>query len=89
MTRKRVHYRGDVQGVGFRATARSIAGRHEVAGYVKNLPDGRVELVAEGEPGAVDQFLNAVADRLSGHIRDTRAETIDRADPLDGFEVRR
>ena len=89
MIRKRAHYSGNVQGVGFRATACSIAAKHEVAGYVKNLPDGRVELVAEGEPAAVDTFLQAVADRLAGHIRDAQVESVRPAAPLDGFEVRR
>ena len=89
MIRKRAHYRGDVQGVGFRATARSIASRHRVAGYVKNLPDGRVELVAEGEPAEVDAFLAAVADRLSPHIRDSHVEQVTAPAPLDGFEITR
>jgi acylphosphatase len=43
-----------------------------VAGYVKNLPTGEVELVAEGEPDQVDGFLAAVAQRMAGHIRDAR-----------------
>ena len=55
-------------GVGFRATAQGLATRHPVAGHVRNLPDGRVELLAEGEADAVDAFLAAVAERLAGYI---------------------
>jgi acylphosphatase len=55
-----VRYSGTVQGVGFRATARRMAHRYPVAGWVRNLPDGRVELWAEGSAKDVDAFLNAI-----------------------------
>ena len=51
-------YTGHVQGVGFRYTTHSIARSHNVAGYVRNLPDGRVELVAEGNRQELDAFLD-------------------------------
>jgi acylphosphatase len=63
-----VHYTGRVQGVGFRATAEHIAGRYPVTGYVRNLPDGRVELLAEGARPDVEAFLAAVRSRFAGHI---------------------
>src|SRR5471030_2081507 len=47
--RMKVFYSGRVQGVGFRYTARTVAAGFEITGYVRNLPDGRVELVAEGD----------------------------------------
>ena len=50
--RRRVVFSGRVQGVGFRFTCQSLARGFDVAGYVRNLADGRVELVAEGEPSA-------------------------------------
>ena len=65
---KHVRYSGQVQGVGFRYTAQSLAARFPVTGYVRNLPDGDVELVAEGEPGAVDEFLAAVARRMGEYV---------------------
>ena len=55
--RRRVHFSGRVQGVGFRYTCQSIARGFDVGGYVRNLPDGRVEPLAEGEPGELDNFL--------------------------------
>jgi acylphosphatase len=66
---KKVTYWGKVQGVGFRYTASEIAHHYPVAGYVKNLLDGQVELVAEGEAADVDRFLAAVAGKLAGYVR--------------------
>lgn len=65
----RVHYEGRVQGVGFRWTVRRLAKEFDVTGTVRNLPDGRVELVAQGENGEVTAFLDAVRkSELAGHI---------------------
>jgi len=56
---KRVHafLRGRVQGVWFRASTREEALRLGLAGWVRNLPDGRVEFVAEGDEAALDELL--------------------------------
>ena len=69
-----VHYSGQVQGVGFRWNACRIAGGFRVTGFVRNLPDGRVHLVAEGERGELERFLAAIADSMQGNIR--HAETV-------------
>src|SRR2546426_1082957 len=55
--RRELHYRGHVQGVGFLYTVRDIARRYEVAGFVRNLPDGRVHLIAEGTADELDALL--------------------------------
>ncbi|MFP4145123.1 MAG: acylphosphatase [Phycisphaeraceae bacterium] len=68
MTRYHVHYTGNVQGVGFRYTASRIARRYDVAGYVQNLADGGVRLVAEGEPAELDAFLEDIRDAMGRHI---------------------
>jgi acylphosphatase len=68
--RRRVHYSGRVQGVGFRAASERLARGRGVGGYVRNLPDGRVELVAEGAPAEVDALLSDVRHALKGYIRD-------------------
>ena len=73
MIRLTVHYTGRVQGVGFRATARHIAGDYDVSGYVENLSDGRVRLVAEGEKAEVEGLLATIQKRMSRNI-----EAIDR-----------
>jgi acylphosphatase len=60
-----------------------------VAGYVRNLPDGRVELVAEGEPSELDDFLIAIRREMGTYIRDVATETgSPGADPLTGFSIR-
>ena len=86
--RREVFYAGQVQGVGFRFTARSIASRFAVAGWVKNLPDGRVRLQVEGKPAELDRFLGELAAAMSGNIEDVeiRALPIQGAGP--GFEIR-
>lgn len=61
-------FHGRVQGVGFRYTTRDIASRFGVTGYVQNLPDGRVRLVAEGERAEVDRFLAAVMAEMADNI---------------------
>lgn len=86
---RRVVYHGRVQGVGFRATARSIARRYPVAGFVRNRTDGTVELQAAGEPAVLDQFLAEIASRFEGMI--SHAETEDAVADLHwtAFEIRR
>lgn len=63
-----VIYTGRVQGVGFRWSAQQVAAGFAVAGHVRNLPDGAVELVAEGEADEVTEFLAALAQRMTGYI---------------------
>ena len=69
MIRKLVIYQGHVQGVGFRMTARRVAAGFQVTGYVRNLPDGRVELVAEGSQGEVQRFLERVRATMADYVR--------------------
>jgi acylphosphatase len=47
---------GEVQGVGYRFFAQRAAARHQVRGHVRNCADGSVEVIAEGSPGAVEEF---------------------------------
>ena len=74
---RRVIYRGRVQGVGFRYTANHIAQRYAVTGYVKNLRDGSVELVAEGAATEIQRMLAEIAAEMAGNIdtADVRVET--------------
>lgn len=66
-------YRGNVQGVGFRATARDVARRWPVTGWVRNEPDGTVSLEVQGEPQAVDGMLGALRRAMSVNIRQEQA----------------
>jgi acylphosphatase len=65
---RRIFFQGRVQGVGFRYTAASVAESFEITGYVRNLPDGRVELVAEGDPAEVERYQAALESAMRGHI---------------------
>jgi|CXWL01.1.fsa_nt_gi serine/threonine-protein kinase RsbW len=66
--RRTIHFSGKVQGVGFRFNAESVASRYTVTGYVRNLHDGRVELVAEGDETELDRFQKAIEQSMNGHI---------------------
>ncbi len=72
MIRYTVHFSGRVQGVGFRYATVGVAAVHPVAGYVRNLPDGRVQMVAEGEAEAIDRLVTAVQERMTGNVDDTQ-----------------
>jgi acylphosphatase len=88
--RREIHYRGRVQGVGFRYTTREIAERFDIGGFVENLPDGEVHLVAEGEPSELDRFLAAVARRLDRYIVDVAEQKRSPSGEFDGlFTIRR
>jgi acylphosphatase len=87
VVRRVVHYSGHVQGVGFRYTARRIAQNHEVTGYVRNLPDGRVELVAEGTRSHVDGFLDHVQSAMHSYISETITDDLDPSGGLEGFSI--
>jgi len=84
-----VRYSGNVQGVGFRATAVMIARDHPVVGYVKNLPDGRVELLAEGTPDAVEKFLQAIREHWKDDISKEEAEDRKPTGTYKKFEIAR
>jgi acylphosphatase len=84
---KHVRYAGRVQGVGFRYTAQRLAEAYSVSGFVRNLRDGDVELVAEGSADQVAAFLDSVARQMARNIERT---TVDDATPsgFHGFRIR-
>jgi acylphosphatase len=83
-----VRFFGRVQGVGFRYTACRTAGGFAVTGTVRNLSDGSVECVVEGEPAEIDAFLAELAERMSGYIDRTTRQTSPASGRFDGFGVR-
>jgi acylphosphatase len=90
MNRSRLHvfYSGNVQGVGFRYTVKTLAGGFELTGTVRNLPDGRVELLAEGSRDELGAFQQAIRESELGHF--IRREDVTWAEPaggLRGFEI--
>ena len=83
-----VFFTGRVQGVGFRYTALQVAREFEVAGFVCNLPDGRVQLEAEGRTEEVAAFVAALEERMHGYIRTTERSARQRAPQFSGFAIK-
>ena len=88
MIARKVFYEGRVQGVGFRYTTRNIAKGYDVTGWVRNLPDGRVELQATGEEEEVRAFLDAIAEsELNSYIRKVDEHPLPDFTQVRGFEI--
>lgn len=83
-----VHFDGDVQGVGFRYAACRVAESYEVTGYVRNLPDGRVECLAEGTPEEIDAFLRELTRHMGHYIRRTTQQSQPYSGAYKSFTVR-
>lgn len=86
--RRRVVFRGRVQGVGFRYTTASIARRFPVVGYVMNLPDGSVELAVEAERKTIDQFLHDIRTEFGRNIDEVDASDLGTGEEFNRFEIR-
>ena len=65
-----------------------IARQFDVSGYVQNLDDGRVRLVAEGEADEIERVLSAIEDRMAGYIREVRSETSPASGEFTSFSIR-
>jgi acylphosphatase len=86
--RAEVIYRGNVQGVGFRYTARALALDFAVTGFVKNITDGSVQVVAQGETPEVERFLAAIDARMGDLVRTREVRWLHPAGDLKGFAIR-
>ncbi len=86
--RRQVFYSGHVQGVGFRYTTRRIASRFDVVGFVRNLPDRRVQVVVEGREAEISSFLQEIATTFAGNVTDVEVQDDSSGDELTGFEIR-
>ncbi len=84
-----VFFEGNVQGVGFRWSVKQIAKGFDVTGFVRNLPDGRVELQASGADDEVRAFFTAIAEsELRAHIRKTDEQPLAQSPAFSGFSIR-
>ena len=91
MLAKRVIFEGRVQGVGFRYTVKDLSRGFEVCGWVKNLPDGRVELQVMGETDEVESFIKEIAEEsaVAHHIDKLAAVKIPLLENCRGFRIER
>lgn len=88
MNRRTCHFSGRVQGVGFRYTTESIARNFHVQGYVRNLSDGRVELVMEGADDQLAGLLDAIKQRMEGFIKNVNVQNSPATGEFEEFSVR-
>lgn len=89
MPRHRIIYIGKVQGVGFRATAASIAARFEVTGWVRNEPDRSVLLEVQGDDAEVAAFRDALRTRMTPNIKGETHAPAGEVQGEVGFEIQR
>ncbi len=84
---RRIIFSGRVQGVGFRFTALNIATRYKLTGYVRNLPSGSVEMVAQGPEGIIDSCNQDIQESFSGYIRETDIQPRTHDPKLTDFKI--
>lgn len=89
MTARHAYFSGRVQGVGFRYSAKQIASGFDVTGWVKNLPDGRVELFVQAfDTDEVEAFLEDIQQSsLGSHIREREVSVVAAQGGLRGFNI--
>jgi acylphosphatase len=88
MERREIRYHGRVQGVGFRATAKSVAMKHGLTGWVKNEPDGTVLMQLQGDPDAINGCLKDLAQTMTGNIKSAEEREAPIATSEPAFEIR-
>jgi acylphosphatase len=86
--RRTLHYAGHVQGVGFRYSTVSVAQGFAVTGFVQNLPDGRVLVVAEGAKPELTAFAQALGERMERYIQHVTSDTTAPTGEFHRFEIR-
>ena len=87
MVRAHIHFCGTVQGVGFRYTTVSFVQQFSLTGWVKNLSDGRVEVVVEGPRESIEALLLRLNGQFGSFIRDQHIEWLDARKEFDKFSV--
>ena len=76
MIAKHIIFKGRVQGVGFRYTAQRIASLSQLTGFVRNLPDGSVEMLAQGPLKDIENCLQDIQESFNDYIRETKINDI-------------
>jgi len=85
---ERIIFRGRVQGVGFRATTHAISSGRPVTGYVRNLADGTVELMASGTRTAIDAFVSSITQHFHDHLSGYDRQSVGPNETITDFRIR-
>jgi acylphosphatase len=80
-------YSGRVQGIGFRYTILDIARQQKVCGWVKNLDDGRVEIIAEASEDILNSFLQEINQHFSRYVKDVNIEWFPASGEFSDFQI--
>ena len=86
--RLHAYYSGSVQGVGFRFTAERLAVSLNLNGWVKNLKDGRVEVMCEGRKELLEEFAKKINGAFGGYIKDADMDWGEATGEFEGFDIR-
>jgi acylphosphatase len=87
-TARHIFFSGRVQGVGFRFTAHRIAGNFGLTGFVRNLPDCRVEMLVQGSATDIEICLENIKQTFSGYIKETQIDEVPVNTKYDSFNIR-
>ncbi len=86
-TAKHIIFTGRVQGIGFRFTALDIANRYRLTGLVRNLPEGTVEMIAQGPSDDIADCIRDIKEAFEGYIRETKTEEIPQDPKYTDFKI--
>jgi acylphosphatase len=84
---KHIVFSGRVQGVGFRFSALNIANRYRLTGYVRNLSNGAVEMLAQGPEETIDNCIRDLQDSFAGYVRQMDVESVTLDPKLTDFRI--
>jgi len=87
MVQAHIFYSGSVQGVGFRYTVQRYAKNIGLSGWVRNLNDGRVEIVVEGKKGDIEELINRTEEHFSGYVRGKDVKLGDSQNKFSDFSI--
>lgn len=86
---EQILFSGQVQGVGFRWTTERIASQLPIRGFVRNLPDQRVEVVVAGSAANIQQLIDQLQERFGSGITGIQRQIVEGTNEFAGFEIRR
>jgi len=84
---KQIIFTGYVQGVGFRFTSQRIANRYRLSGWVRNLPNGNVEMHIQGPEESIQNCIRDIQEAFGGYIQETKTENVPPDPKIKSFQV--